>query len=149
MKNFVVAITLSLLCASGADAGARTENAVTVQTTVALNGSQAARTSSAIPVRHHSVVKLRYEYVYDSGTALEVHCETSENGTSGWDHLDVPDANGLLVAGLSLYNYTTVSADFGFDVRVGIGSFHFIRCYVTVAAAVAADTISLAYTLYE
>lgn len=122
-----------------------------LQTGVALNGSQASRTSVGIPVAGKSILRLKYDYTRSSGSDFKIFCEQSDVGTSAatdWRNIDLPDASGVLSPGAALYSYATIAASRIFDVRIGVATMRWVRCYATVTAAGAGDLITSTYTTW-
>jgi hypothetical protein len=128
--------------------GELVSGAAALQTAVALNGSQAARTSAAINVTGYSVLRLTYAYTRVAGTDFDVHCESSDTGSSGWRHIDPANSDREYQAGDPIYSYASLTSSRTFDVRIGIASFKFVRCYPTVTSAGATDVVTTTYSLF-
>lgn len=148
MKNLFFILAILGACSP---AYAQTEKTVVLQTAVVLGPgvSQAARTSTGIAVANHNVLRLSYFFTRSTGTDMAIHCESSNDNSTNWAHIDVPDSDGILTAGAALFSYAALVVSRDFDVRLGVGAFRFVRCYPTVDGAGAGDLMSSSYTIHR
>ncbi len=149
MKKIALTTLLALLAILPLTAVAgRVNPTETIQINVALNGSQSSRTTPSIAVANGSVLRLNFDYTRSTGTAVTIHCESSDNAVTGFHNIDLPDSNGDLIIGAALFQYPALAASRVFDVRIGVSSYRFVRCYLTVTGAGAGDIVTTTQTLF-
>ena len=158
MRNLLVALALFLASPASAGEQVKVNLGVALQSAVALNGTQAARTFTAVDVSGFELIKIDYEITRVAGTDVKIYCEESESSqTSGFRLVLWANSSGVLqvsAAGAaeplySISDISSVSPTVKFSVRVGVAGYKWFRCYPTVASAGATDLVTSYATLFR
>jgi hypothetical protein len=157
MKRILAALAL-FLTASIAYAGAGSENPRglfndlgTIQTAVALNGSQSAKTTGTISTAGYSVLRLTYNVTWVALSDFKIFCETTDtpSTSASWHALDPIDSAGAVQVGQPIYTRSGITGSFIWTVRIGVAGLANVRCYPTATSAGASDLMTTRGVLFQ